>query len=226
MTTEQMPQRDPVSSRGLTSGGLGTPLRDIRGKLAGYRQEERPVKDAAGNETNRKSVSIMLQIADLEVLKSVEPYAFPTAEIRIPLSNNSNSRWGILSESANAIMPPTGDFPKTEVGNIIRLTVTPDHKIRAKRENVWVEEPVEAWEVTEIAGKVKGASSSNPMDELAKLLDGHTKVEFTSAALVHPIVKNSPDAQRGILDNSFVDGLVTTKQFTVDANKVYHKVAK
>jgi hypothetical protein len=169
----------------------------------------------------------MLQIADLQVLAAVEPYAFPTAEIRVPLSNSSNSRWGIISESANAIMHATGDFPKTEVGKIVRLTVKPGHKVRVKTEDgKWAEQEVEAWEVTEIDGKVKGSASGNPMDELKALLDGKTKTEFTAAALAHPIVKNSPDAQRGILDSTFVDGLVSAGQFTVDANKVYHKVQK
>jgi len=222
MTTEQMP-RDPVSSRGLASGGLGTPLRDIRGKLAGYRTEKRTIEG-----TTREAVSVMLQLADLEVFKSEEPYAFPTAEIRISLSNSTNSRWGILAESANKIQLPTEDFPKDHTGKSIRLTVTPGHKIRTMNQESkkWEETTVEAWEVTEIAGKTKGSASANPMDELKALLDGKTKAEFNSTALAHPFVKNSPDAQRSILDNSFVEGLVTTGAFTVDANKVYHKVAK
>jgi hypothetical protein len=222
MTTEQLP-RDPVSSRGLASGGLGTPLRDIRGKLAGYRQEDRAIEG-----TTRKASSVMLQLADLEVFHSEEPYSFLTAEIRIPLSNSTNSRWGILADSANKIMSKDGDFPKTEVGKSIRLTVTPGHKLSSKNRetNKWEDIIVEAWEVTEIAGKTKGAASANPMDELKTLLDGKTKAEFNSQALAHPYVKNSPDAQRSILDNSFVEGLVTTGAFTVDANKVYHKVAK
>lgn len=217
MTTEHA--RDPISSRGLVSGGLGTPLRDVRGKLAGYRSEERAIEG-----TNRKSVSVMLQLADLEVLKSIEPYAFPTAEIRIPLSNSSNSRWGIVAESANTIISSTQDFPKDFRNSIIRLTVVGGHKVRTRSDDgKWNETEVEAWEVTEIDGKTKGAASANPMDELKKLLDGKTEAEFTSAVLKLPYVMNTPDAQRSILDRTFQTGLVQSGQFTLDANKVYHK---
>ena len=204
------------SSRNLVSGGLGTTLRDFRGTLAEYITEEKDIQN-----TTRKAVSVILRYKDVEVIKSTEPYVLPTAEIRIPLSQSANSRWGIVGTSANKIQADTEDFPKDHINKQIRMTVSA-HKMWNGRTNK--EEDTEAWEVTEIAGKTAGQAAENPVETLSKLLDGKTLAGFNAVALGHAIVKASANVQKSIIDKSFVEGLVVAGKFTCDANGVYHKV--
>ena len=215
---------DEISTRGLTSGGLGTVLRKFKGTLVDYIPEERDVPNSS---PPRKSVSVKLQFKDIEVMAATEPYAFPTVEFSIPFSKNVASRWGIFATSVNSIIPPNEDI-KDQKNKVFVMEATGGHKMRTKGENnTWVDTEIEAWEVESINGKGKGTAAGikvkTPQQILEDLLDGKTKADFNSAAYALPEVKNSPDLQRTITDSSLVTALVTTGKFTVDDNKVYHK---
>src|SRR3990167_7069804 len=66
----------------LQDGFQRTPLRDIRGEFVNFE----PRIDVKNSRTR-----VALQLAEIEVLESTEPYSFPTAEIEILHSNRKVS---------------------------------------------------------------------------------------------------------------------------------------
>ncbi len=216
-----------ISTRGLSSGGLGTVLRKFKATLVDYIPEE---KEVANSSPPRKSVSVKFQFKDLEVIAATEPYALPIVEFTIPFSKNLASRWGIFATSVNGIIPPNEDI-KDQKGKVFVMEATPHHKMRVKQQDgSWADQEIDAWEVVSIDGRVKGSAANikmkSPQEILEDLLDGKTKADFNSAAYALDAVKNSPDLQRSITDSSLLNALVTTGKFTLDQNKVYHRVVK
>ncbi len=217
--------KELISTRGLVEGGGSTPLREFWGVLDGYNPEE-----SFGN------TRVNLNLKDVEVIESVEPYNFPTATIGIKLSNRKSSGWGIFSDSLNAFLTDEEDI-KDVIGQRMRLKMEVGHKFGVNRQtnedmlgDVWHVEEIEGREkkVVEAAG-AEASTTSAPKASAAEakakeLLDGKTLAEFNKAAYTDTAIRKDTAFQRTITDKSFVKALEIAGKFTKDKNGVYHKV--
>lgn len=96
MTTEWTP-----SSAAPQAGE--SPLQDFWGKLVAY-----PYEDVTYEGQARPSRTVKFQFIDVDVIDSLEPWTFPTAELAIRYSDpqrafDGNNRWGHLSASTREI---------------------------------------------------------------------------------------------------------------------------
>ena len=95
-----MPDESTVpSTRGLIDFDVG-PLRRFTSILDGMPKESQTFGEG---EKARQSMRITFNHKDIEVLEAIEPYHFPTFTFQITESNRKKSRYGVLSESFNAI---------------------------------------------------------------------------------------------------------------------------
>jgi len=87
------------SSRGLVDFDVG-PLRRFTGILDSMPGEPQTYGEG---ESARKSIRRTFNISSLEVIEAIEPYHFPTFQFLVTESNKKKSRYGVLSESFNAV---------------------------------------------------------------------------------------------------------------------------
>lgn len=219
MTMDKMP-----SVRGLTEGmggGPGTPLRKFYGTLAAIHRER--------NEKFNTTI-VHMDFTDVQVLAATEVYPFPIATVQVKESNRKNSSWGVFAASLVDCISESEDLIN-QTGRKLGLEWTPGHDLGFPDKNAEaIDEKgtkpnviIEAWEVFEVAGKTRAGKAKTSMEILADILDGKTQADFNKEALAHAAVRNSPDAQKAIMSNAFINGAVQIGQFTKDANGVYHR---
>lgn len=224
MTTEATEAR--VSTRGLVEGGYEqSPLRRFRGKFAGYTTA--PATGYAGTR-------VTLNFTEVDVLQSVAPYNFPTAQLETGLSNRKKSKWGYFSDSLNALMDEEEDIQDQE-GKLMEMVFCDGLDERPAPRPIFsakadIEEypdrmvPTPYWAVAELEGVVAGAEKQTPAGRAEELLDGKTLAEFNKAAYADPLVKTDVELQRAITDKSFVKSMLSAGTFTKGPDNVYHKV--
>lgn len=208
-----MAESELISIRNLQAREAGTPLRDISGVLDSYYPDERQF-----------GTVVVLNLKDLEVKKSVEPYHFPTAQISIKLSNKENSGWGVFSQSLAKLIPESQDI-KDCVGKRMSMRMLEGHEYGTDRitGDKMIGNP---WEVYEVGGVVAGAKATTAVDEARKLLDGKTRAEFNKEAYANPIIRKDAVFQRAITDKSFINSMLQLEEFEEDENGVFHQVVK
>jgi len=205
------PEYEP-SIRGLVDSEFASPLRKFYGVFDSYLNQP---------EEGSRKARIALNFRELEVLASVEPYPWPTATISIARSNRKNSAWGIYSQSLAECIPDEEDL-KDQLNKRLLLEVTPGHDYGFKDEQ-GVQIIRDAWEVMEVAGKARGATTTSAQERAKQLLDGKTMPDFNSAALADPLIRADTDLQRAITDRSFVQAMLQTGEFTKDENDIFHR---
>lgn len=88
------------SSRGLIDYDVG-PLRRFKGIIDSMPREPQTFGEGA---TARNSMRVTVNVRDIEVLEATEPYHFPVFTLQVTESNRKKSRYGVLSESFNAVV--------------------------------------------------------------------------------------------------------------------------
>ena len=83
-------QENIPSTRNLIDTDMG-PLRRFIGILASMPTE--PYTSGEGTENQYSGVRNLINVADIEVIETVEPYHLPIYTIRIGASNRKKSRW-------------------------------------------------------------------------------------------------------------------------------------
>ena len=142
-----------LKTRGFEAGFSTTPLRDFKGRLTDIGGEMR--------DGNWGSYLVVLyNIAEVEVIESVEPYTSPIAQIEIPHSSKAKSKMGYFGNSVDRIINATlapdvaAEMAKNQdylVGKICRFAFTPGHMLwngESKQDL-----PTNCWEILEVAGE-------------------------------------------------------------------------
>ncbi len=245
MTTEE---NKPLSTRNLIDTSMG-PLRRFTGILASMPKEPKTYENVG--QAPRTSIQISLNVRDIDVLESVEPYHFPIYTIQINESDRKKSRWGVLGESFNnvvdsALTPdqlnPTSqeyikpqdrmDIPaaiEKKIGFVVAdgIDGRPEPPILY---NGTTDAPTPAWMVYSVDGAGAGGGSA-AMDDAITMLDGKTQADFNTAAMANARIRSDVDLLQAIskpltAEDSFINILLNADppKFTKDENGVYHKV--
>ena len=212
MTTEQQPV---TTTRNLVAGGGGTPLRDFWGTLKSIY----PEPDNFGDKN-------VLNFADVEVIESTEPYNFPTATIKIKISNKKDSSWGVFAESVNEYLQPDEDVIDL-VEKRLHMQMQVDYEFQGKDKVTGEPFKGNPWKILEIEGiTVAGAEPtvSSAMAKAKALLIGKTRAEFNKAALADTAIRKDTELVRAITDKSFVKSMLDTGEFVEDENGVFSLV--
>ena len=202
---------DIVSVRGLVDSEFGTPLREFKGRLQEYYPEE-----------SQFGTQVVLNFTDVEAIRTVEPYVFPIASIRIKLSNKKRSGWGIFGDSLAELLQPDLDI-KDCINKMMHLEMEEGH-IYGQDRNTGEDLVGNPWKVVELEGAVAGAGGvalPTAADRAKELLIGKTRAEFNKAAYADPIIRKDTALQRAITDKSFINSLVQLKEIVEDENGVF-----
>lgn len=243
-------ESDLPSSRGLIDFDVG-PLRRFTGIIDGMPKEPQTYGEGT---SARQSMRITVNIKDIEVIETIEPYHFPTFQFQVTESNRKKSRYGFLCEGFNAILDgqysaeqldPSNpayikDRDRMSWGDVIGSTrvgfVMADGEDGRPEPPMLFDgragedRPTPAWTVYSVEGiGVTGGQGIDPVDLAEALLDGKTLAEFNKEALANEIIKGSTALLQSIAlpptaAGNFANALVKAGKFTVDANKVYHRV--
>ncbi len=210
--------QDIITTRGLVDADFGTPLRKFTGVFDSY----------APDEGAKFGTRVNLNFKDIEVIESVEPYAYPIATLSIKLSNRKRSAWGHFGDSLNELIPDTEDL-KDQVNKRIGMQLNIGVKF-GKNRDTGEDIVANCWEVYSVEGKEKGgspgAATLSAKDEAIRILDGKTLPEFNNVIYSNPIVQKDPEVLRSITDRTLIVALKATGMFTEDENGVMHKVVK
>ena len=239
------------SSRGLVDFDVG-PLRRFTAIIDSMPEEEQTFGEGT---SARKSMRVTVNCKELEVVEAIEPYHFPIFQFQITKSNRKKSRYGVLSESFNAIadsqyspeqLDPSNaafihDKDRMSWGDVLGKTrlgfVLADgedgrpeppmlYDGRAEEDR-----PTPAWMVYSIEGVgVAGGQGVDPAKLAESLLDGKTLAQFNKEALANDIIKGNTSLLQSIAlpptaAGNFANALVKAGKFTKDDQGVYHKAA-
>lgn len=211
---------EQISTQGLEEGGIGTPLRHVKGTLDDY---EAVTKEREWGQ----SVSVVLSLSNIQVIKSTEPYDPPIALLPIPYNKKKRSLWGIFSFSLHKVMGAEADI-KDIKGKTIELEYTEGHMLWNKE--LGQETPRGAWELISVgegvASVVSAAATTTvgPMEEALAILDGKNLQQFNQEALKRPSLRGDSTIMKSIMDQNFAAKAVEAGLVTVDADGVHHAV--
>lgn len=201
-----MTEAPTPSVRGLVDSEFYTPLRKITGILDSMYREDRQF-----------GTFVVLNLKELEVIKSVEPYILPIAQISIKESNKKNSAWGLFGESLVQLLGEDEDV-KDCVGRRIGLEMEEAH-VYGKDRQTQEDMVGVVWRAYSLEGAAGGKQSAAARAK--ELLIGKTRAEFNKLAYADPLIKADPALQRAITDRSFINALVQTGEVAEDANGVF-----
>jgi hypothetical protein len=246
-----MPEEPKVTTRGLVDFDMG-PLRRFRGKLDSMPTEPQTFQGPEGK-PSKPSTRINLNFSSIEVIETTEPYHFPTYVVQMTLSNRKKSRWGVLSESFNAIVdsqytpeqldPSNPAYIKPSdrmdiaecVGKMFGMVLADGEDGRPDMPTLFdgranEDKPTPAWMVYEVEGiGVAGGQGISASDLAKGMLDGKTLAQFNKEALANAIIRADTALFSSISlpvssPGSFANALVQAGEFTKDKSGVYHKV--
>lgn len=170
---------------------------------------------------------VVFKFVDLEVIKSVSPYPFPTAELQISHSDRSETRWAAMGDSILRVLgPEEGQDAENLAGKKQEWKMVPSPIRRPEdpdnpRGN-WVTADTDCWQVISVEGAEEAAADLT--SHLLDLADGKTDVQFQEAALADPKVMADPDTIGAITERTLLPALIAAKQLSRDAEGILHKV--
>lgn len=206
----------PISTE--TSGLI--PLRRFKGMCQSIEEDVR--KGDRGEYT-----VIVFKFTDLEVIESVSPFPFPTAEIQISHSDRSETRWAAMGDSIRRLLgPDEGADAMVLQGKNQEWAMLPAPTRRPEDPQNpggnWVTADTECWQVITVEGAAEAAE--NLTEHLLDLADGKTDTQFHAAALADDKVRADPKTITAITDRKLLPALFEAKRLTRDAEGVLHKV--
>jgi|TARA_Y100000310_G_scaffold345865_1_gene471882 hypothetical protein len=197
----------------------------------------------------RTSKQISLNVRDIEVLESIEPYHFPIYTIQINQSDRKKSKWGVLGESfniavdsaltPNQLNPSSSTYIKPQdrmdipaaIGKKVGFVVADGIDGRPQPPTLYngrEDAPTAAWMIYLVDG-ASATGNSSAKDDAIAMLDGKILSDFNSAAMANARIRSDVELLQAIskplsAEDSFANILVATGQFTKDENGVYRKV--
>lgn len=244
-----MPEEAKISTRNLIDTDIG-PLRRAKGILDSFTTE--PQTFGEGTANPKHSTRVTVNLSDLEVLETVEPYHFPIYTFQMTLSNRKRSRWGVFGESLNRILdsqyteeqldPTSPSFIKPSdridikdcVGKRVGIVMADGEDGRPVAPMLYdgrsqEDKPTATWTVYEVEGIGVTGGGVSAQDLAEALLNGKTLAEFNKEALANPIIRNDTSLLQAIsmpatAAGSFANALVKVGKFIKDEGGVFHKV--
>ncbi len=243
-----MADEAPVTIRNLIDTDIG-PLRRVTGILDSMPTEPQTFGQGEGA---KHSTRITVNMKELEVIETTEPYHFPIFTFQMTLSNRKKSRWGVFGGSAIAIIdtqyieeqldqanpnflkPSDRMDIKDCIGKRLGMVVADGEDGRPEPPMLYdgraeMDKPTPTWTVYEIEGiGSAGGQGVSAKDLAMALLDGKTLTEFNKDALANSIIRNDTGLLQSIsmpatAAGSFANALVKANLFTKDEQGVYHK---
>lgn len=252
MTTDETQVTDEaeITTRDLVESGLG-PLRKFTGI---FESAPTTMQTFTGNDgTSRQQKVATLQYKDVEVIKSITPYALPIFTIRFGIAVTTNSKWGIFSKSFNDIVdaqyspeqnnPQSSNYIPTKDRTQLKQTFGLRHGLvlcdglegrpapfMVYNGRTREEAATPIWNIYSIEGYgVAGAQGVVPMDKAIEVLDGKTLAQFNAIAYEDEVIKSDPQLLTMIglpisAPNSFANTMLAAGKFIKDEQEIFHLV--
>ncbi len=215
---------------GLDTTGF-SPLQHFKGVLDHYEYI-----DSQGTRGNTYR-SIQFSFKDVEVIKSTEPYPFPTAEMRISYSTRTGTKWDAWAKSLRKLAPDAID-PDVLLGKVQEWTLVPTQRRAPLNDDagqpqlnedgsaVWGDIMEDMWHVM----AVDGLGSAQEADEafnahLLGLADSKNDKDFYAAALGDERVRKNTPVVTAITSRTLLDTLISAGKLTRDNEGILHKKA-
>lgn len=205
----------------LETKAFGTPLLHFKGTLKEYIPKDQA--DASG----RAFKVIDFNFTDIEVIESVEPYAFPICTIGVGYSTTENTRWDALAQS---IKKQFGRTPTLDeiVGKQQEWKFAP--AMLTKKDDatgLWSKEPTNAWQIVSIDGMGSPAQASADIDaHVLELLDGKSEQDFQQVFFVDPEIRKHPELIQQATNRELLPNLEAAGRAHRDDGGVWHKGPK
>jgi hypothetical protein len=170
----------------------GTPLRKFWGEFVNAEKKQ----DTYGN------LKAHLYFDRVEIVKSIVPYSFPTAELIINYSLRSRSAWGLFMDSLDNLEGEVIGLDEVK-GSMLLLEMEEDHEYSPAREET-ADRPAQerfagsVWRIMDrrsdgTAASAEGMSDGAKQAHMLTLIDGKDAAEFSQAALQDPIARTMSD---------------------------------
>jgi len=186
----------------------------------GVKLEERTGSDGSTYDV------VVFKFKDVEVIESISPYPFPTAELVISHSMKTETRWAAMGDSIKRLLgPEEGADAENLAGKVQEWKMVPSPRRRPvdpdKPRGAWETVDEDMWQVIAIEGAAEAAENITAI--LLDLADGKTDAKFYEAAMKHPAVMASPDTIEAITERLILKALMDGKLLSRDAEGVLHK---
>ena len=230
MTSQLDLLKASVRVRGLEKPNAPqTPIREVTGNLNSW--------TAIGRSTNfGERVLAVLNLDNINVIRSQVPYDQPVASIEIMTSDKEESVWGFFAKSAARFIPE-GQEIDWLIGHQLHLKFTDQYDgqniylRRPDANQVWQDVLTDCWILEGIDGggpaAVAGGTPvavANIDDTLAALLVGKAEgMEGQQALLTLPEVNASPTLPTEIISGAFMTRMITEGKLQL-VNGVYQAV--
>lgn len=214
---------------GLDTTGF-SPLQHFKGVLDHY-----DIIDSQGDRGTYRSIQFAFK--DIEVLKSTEPYPFPTAEIRVSYSTRTGTKWDAWAKSLRKLAPDAID-PDVLVGKAQEWMMVPTQRraplndeagqpqMGEDNRQVWGEVMEDMWHVTSADGLGSAEEADAAFNaHILTLADGKKDADFYAAALADEKVRKNPPVVTAITGRTLLDTLIAAGKLDRDAEGVLHKKA-
>lgn len=223
-----MVQEGQIPNTDKPTGGV--PVPEFRGNLVGW-HEVRRVFDGS------ERLYWSLDFTDIEVIRSVDVYPFPTISIEVsysdPTRSRGGTRWEVLSDSVRRFSPNE----KRDIGGLkghnLHMSYE-DAPIRMMDQETkeWGEVTVPCWKIKAVEGLTGAADSAGSSPEgtdiyqhLANLLDGKTEPQFTEAVFADERCRNRPDLVTKQTNRQLIPEIVAQGLVELTSEGVYKLLA-
>lgn len=214
----------PISTE--TSGQ--SPLRHFKGRCLTQEDPDNlgvKLEERTGNDGSTYEV-VVFKFVDLEVVKTVTPYPFPTAELVISHSVKAETRWAAMGDSIKRLLgPEEGADAENLAGKMQEWKMLPSPRRRPVDPNnprgAWETVQEDCWQVVAVEGAEEAAEDLT--EHLLDLADGKTEVQFHAVALADSRVQADTPTITAITERTLLPALIKAEKLTRDAEGVLHK---
>jgi hypothetical protein len=210
MTEELKKQIEGITATSLQEGFEPT-LQDFEGVCENYEAEKDEQFDR---------VNVTLQFTDVKVNRSTEPYPFPIAQIRIPVSKQSKSGYGFFIKSLDKLIP--GGTISSLIGKRVRMVWSTENFGRWRGEE---EDRIRGcWHVTELIGAAAAGQPVKPAYKVAlEMAVGRNVNDLTAfyqEVFKRPELKTPEgrDVLGAILNKTFIPTAIERGELVADKN--------
>lgn len=203
-----------VGAQALTEGYFNTPLREFTGVFEDY--------EAVRDEKQGDRVKLQLSFSELDDVKSVEPYAFPIAQLPpFNFSTVKKSQNGFLVASIDKLI--SGGKLSSMLKRRVRMRLVPENFGKFNRGDT-EDRIINCWEFVEIIGGTTAATITiSPIDVAIKLAVGKPANDlkaFYQEAFKNNIIKGDKELLSKILNKTFIQEMVDIGALVTDAKGI------
>ena len=208
-----------------------SPLRRFKGTLSAITKEE---------EQGDRGTYLRLQFGftEVEVIETLEPYPFPTAQIGLSVSKSADTRWDAFGKS---VLKATGDVDDLNLlvghkqewamlpamlrqplvdadGNPIIQTTG-----RGAGRQAWGDMPTDCWQVVSVDGY---SGAADPTPDILTMLEGKTDTEFHQAFQSSELARTNVALMTENVNRQLLPRLEAEGRASRSADGIWHVVTK